>query len=132
MRLKFLIQIIKTMLRCKGYEWYSPYVRRVMEEEDESGARMRELPPVEPEKTYIGIDIPYGSDKGLATIFKGKDDKLILEEVKEIMAVVRCRDCKHYIASIKGCGRNPCIEAWERYDFCSYGEGTSRKGEQGE
>ena len=37
------------------------------------------------EKTYIGIDIPYGSDKGIATIFKRKDDKLILEEVKELM-----------------------------------------------
>ena len=39
----------------------------------------------EAEKTYIGIDIPYGSDKGIATIFKRKDDKLILEEVKELM-----------------------------------------------
>ena len=36
-------------------------------------------------KTIIGIDIPYGSDKGIATLFKGKDDKLILEEVKELM-----------------------------------------------
>lgn len=35
MRVKFLMQIIKTMLRCKGYEWYSPYVRRVMEEDNE-------------------------------------------------------------------------------------------------
>lgn len=33
MRVKFLIQIIKTMPHCKGYEWYSPYVRRVMEED---------------------------------------------------------------------------------------------------
>ena len=39
----------------------------------------------EAEKTYIGIDIPYGSDKGIATIFKRKDDKLILEEVKKLM-----------------------------------------------
>ena len=36
-------------------------------------------------KIIIGIDIPYGSDKGVATIFKGKDDKLILEEVKELI-----------------------------------------------
>lgn len=46
-------------------------------------------------KTIIGIDIPHGSDKGIATLFKGKDDKLILEEIKEIMSVVRCKDCKH-------------------------------------
>lgn len=46
-------------------------------------------------KTIIGIDISYGSDKGIATLFKGKDDKLTLEEVKEIMAVVRCKDCRH-------------------------------------
>lgn len=38
-------------------------------------------------KTIIGIDIPYGSDKGIAIIFKGKDNKLTLEEVKEIMIV---------------------------------------------
>ena len=36
--------------------------------------------------------------------------------------IVPCKDCRHYIASTKGCGRNPCIEAWESYDFCSYGE----------
>ena len=35
-------------------------------------------------KTIIGIDVPYGSDKGIATIFKRKDDKLILEKVKEL------------------------------------------------
>jgi hypothetical protein len=46
-------------------------------------------------KTIMGIDIPYGSDKGIATLFKGKDDKLILKEVKEIMSVVRCKDCMH-------------------------------------
>ena len=45
-------------------------------------------------KTIIGIDIPYGSDKGIATIFKG-NEKMVLEEVKEIMAVVRCKDCRH-------------------------------------
>ena len=41
---------------------------------------------VSAEQTIVGIDIPYGSDKGLATIFKRKDDKLILEEVKEIVS----------------------------------------------
>ena len=46
-------------------------------------------------KTIIGIDIPYGSDKGIATIFKG-NEKMVLEEVKEIMSVVRCKDCKHW------------------------------------
>lgn len=44
-------------------------------------------------KTIIGIDIPYGSDKGLATIFKG-NEKIVLEEVKEIMLVVHCEDCQ--------------------------------------
>lgn len=44
-----------------------------------------EVLSAEAEKTYIGIDIPYGSDKGIATIFKRKDDKLILEEVKKLM-----------------------------------------------
>ena len=44
-------------------------------------------------KTIIGIDIPYGSDKGLATIFKG-NEKMVLEEVKEIMLVVHCEDCQ--------------------------------------
>ena len=47
-------------------------------------------------KIIIGIDIPYGRDKGIATIFKSKDEKLTLEEVKEIMSVVRCKDCKSY------------------------------------
>lgn len=47
-------------------------------------------------KTIIGIDVPYGSDKGVVTIFKGKDEQLILKEVKEIMAVVRCKDCIHW------------------------------------
>lgn len=50
-------------------------------------------------QTIIGIDIPYGSDKGVATIFKRKDDKVVLEEVKELtgntVEVVRCKDCKH-------------------------------------
>ncbi len=49
-------------------------------------------------KTIISIDIPYGSDKGIATIFKGKDEKLMLEEVKVIMSVVRCKDYKHWYA----------------------------------
>ena len=36
-------------------------------------------------KIIVGIDTPYGSDMGIATVFKDKDDKLILKEVKEIM-----------------------------------------------
>ena len=56
-------------------------------------------------KTIIGIDIPYGSDKGIATVFKGKDDKLILEEVKELM--------RSWI---------PCSE---RLPDAEYGEGDS-------
>lgn len=74
-------------------------------------------------KTIIGIDIPYGSDKGLATLFKGKDEKMVLEEVKEIMTVVRCKDCrfnKHPstdLCPIKKAGIYPDDD-----DFCSYGE----------
>ena len=36
--------------------------------------------------------------------------------------IVRCKDCKHWGESFKGCKRNPCVEAWHRHDFCSYGE----------
>lgn len=35
-------------------------------------------------KTIITIDPPYRGDKGIATLFKGKDDKLILEAFKEL------------------------------------------------
>lgn len=51
---------------------------------DEESANMAIEALTEP-KTIIGVDIPYESDKGIATIFKHKDDKLILEEVKELM-----------------------------------------------
>ena len=43
-------------------------------------------------KIIVGIDTPYGSDKGIATVFKDKDDKLILEEVKEIMGWIPCSE----------------------------------------
>ena len=43
-------------------------------------------------KIIVGIDTPYGSDTGIATVFKGKDDKLILEEVKEIMGWIPCSE----------------------------------------
>lgn len=81
-------------------------------------------------KTIIGIDIPHGSDKGIATLFKGKDDKLILEEIKEIMSVVRCKDCKHRdhchktVAHTKK--HDGFREHWsEPIEWCSKGE---RKG----
>lgn len=78
-------------------------------------------------KTIIGIDIPYGSDKGIATVFKGKSDKLILEEVKEIMSVVRCKDCRHQdhchktVAHTKE--HDGFREHWsETIEWCSRGE----------
>lgn len=37
--IKFWIRIIKTALHIKGYEWYSPYVRRFMESEGEDGGK---------------------------------------------------------------------------------------------
>ena len=35
--IKFWIRIIKTALHVKGYEWYSPYVKRFMETEGRDG-----------------------------------------------------------------------------------------------
>lgn len=75
-------------------------------------------------KTIIGIDVPYGSDKGIATIFKG-NEKMALEEVKEIMSVVRCKDCQYR----KKVGTSYYCELDEfnvkDEDFCSWGK---RKG----
>lgn len=81
-------------------------------------------------KTIIGIDIPYGSDKGIATLFKGKDEKMVLEEVKEIMSVVRCKDCRHsrvYQTDSKGTMQTHCVafvmsRTVTDDDFCSWGE----------
>ena len=75
-------------------------------------------------KTIIGIDIPYGSDKGIATIFKG-NEKMVLEEVKEIMSVVKCKDCKHYIVEGITTQYGWCHEykhSVNEDDYCSYGE----------
>lgn len=73
-------------------------------------------------QTIIGIDIPYGNDKGIATIFKRKDDKVVLEEVKEIMAVVRCKDCKWY--GHLGCAIRIVDDSDKPNDndYCSFGE----------
>ena len=74
-------------------------------------------------KIIVGIDTPYGSDKGIATLFKGKDDKLILEDIKEVISVVRCKDCRfnkypsNDLCLIKKAGIYPDDD-----DFCSYGE----------
>lgn len=89
-------------------------------------------------KTIIGIDIPYGSDKGMATLFKGKDDKLVLEEVKEIMAVVRCKDCQFsetYQTDSSGAMALYCKAfTFQRIvtgeDFCSYGERSKNGGKE--
>ena len=76
-------------------------------------------------KIIVGIDIPYGSDMGIETVFKDKDGKLFLEEVKEIMAVVRCKDCKHYIVEGITTQYGWCHEykhSVDEDDYCSYGE----------
>ena len=75
-------------------------------------------------KIIIGIDIPYGSDKGIATIFKSKDEKLTLEEVKEIMSVVRCKDCRWCQDDYMGtwCGRVSGVRFTNADGFCSHGE----------
>ena len=82
------------------------------------------------EQTIIGIDIPYGSDKGIATLFKGKDDRLILEYIKEIMSVVRCKDCKHnhydgdtiFCMMLSGGHHGHTIQMVSEDFFCKYGE----------
>lgn len=77
-------------------------------------------------KTIIGIDIPYGSDKGIATLFKCKDGKMVLEEIKEIMSVVRCKDCRH--RDLFSCPLTD-NDFQKDDDFCSWGE---RKGGEDE
>ena len=76
-------------------------------------------------KVIVGIDTPYGSDMGIATVFKGKDDKLFLEDIKEVMTVVRCKDCKHYIVEGITTQYGWCHEykhSVDEDDYCSYGE----------
>jgi hypothetical protein len=75
-------------------------------------------------KTITGIDIPYGSDKGIATIFNG-NDKMVLEEVKEIMSVVRCKDCKNWRVSHSEDEESYCYidgRTTDSTDYCSWGE----------
>lgn len=84
----------------------------------------RAIEALQEPKTIIGIDIPYGSDKGLATVFKG-NEKMVLEEVKEIMSVVRCKNCKHYIVEGITTQYGWCYEykhSVDEDDYCSYGE----------
>ena len=95
-------------------------------------------------KVIVGIDTPYGSDMGIATVFKDKDGKLFLEDVKEIMSVVRCKDCTHrphlenengsdYGFNVRGDEMCPCVNnddgwySWMPKDnfYCGFGE---RKG----
>ena len=76
-------------------------------------------------KTIIGIDIPYGSDKGIATLFKGKNEKMVLENVKEIMAVVRCKDCIYLQKSVLDryyCLRPEACVTPKPDGFCNYGK----------
>lgn len=42
--------------------------------------------------------------------------------LKIVSHLVRCKDCKHWNGETHGCNRNPCVEPWEKTDFCSYGE----------
>lgn len=48
----------------------------------------------------------------------------ILQEWKEkdMISVVRCKECKHWNSETKGCKRNPSVEEWCDTDYCSYGE----------
>ena len=40
----------------------------------------------------------------------------------EMVAVVRCKDCRWWNSETNGCNRNPSVEAWREDDFCKYGE----------
>lgn len=80
-------------------------------------------------KTIIGIEPPYKNDKGIATFFTGKDDKLILEEIKEIVPVVRCKDCKHFTLNfVENVDGVPLIVAHEICSFWGDGCKTSQEG----
>ena len=80
-------------------------------------------------RTIIGIEPPYRNDKGIATFFTGKDDKLILEEIKEIIPVVRCKDCKHFTLNfVENVDGVPLIVAHEICRFWGDGCKTSQEG----
>lgn len=108
-------------------------VKGIVPDEYDMEALRMAIEALQEPKTIIGIDIPYGSDKGLAALFKGKDDKLILEEVKEIMSVVRCKDCVYCEPYAINTGEDCMTGLWcgknqkdiTLQDFCSWGE---RKG----
>lgn len=80
-------------------------------------------------KTIIGIEPPYKNDKGIVTFFTGKDDKLILEEIKEIVPVVRCKDCKYFTLNfVENVDGVPLIVAHEICSFWGDGCKTSQEG----
>lgn len=45
-----------------------------------------------------------------------------IAEIKGMVEVVRCQDCKYWVYNFNGCSRNPCTEPWYATDFCNYGE----------
>lgn len=53
---------------------------------------------------------------------KGTSYSLEVVADTDFVNVVRCKDCKYWNGQTKGCVRNPCVEAWRKNDFCSYGE----------
>lgn len=73
------------------------------------------------------IDADALSEKLCETTIFIKDGEVFQRMINDAptvdaVEVVRCKDCKHWGESFKGCKRNPCVEAWHRHDFCSYGE----------
>lgn len=54
---------------------------------EEAIERIMAIEALQEPKKIIGIDMPYGSDKGVKTIFKVADGKISLEEVEEIKPV---------------------------------------------
>lgn len=49
-------------------------------------------------------------------------DALKEYENEDVVEVVRCKDCRHWVSNMRGCGRNPSVESWKEDDYCSYGE----------
>lgn len=78
-------------------------------------------------KTIIAMDPQYKNDKGFAMVFNGIDNKLVLEEVHEITAVVRCENCRHANECHKSVHYtrnelNTVAIGYSPIEWCSHGE----------
>ena len=125
--IKFWIRIIKTALHVKGYEWYSPYVRRAMEEDNEKPKyKLGERIVLPAQITKITItsqdELEYGVE-----LF---DDVLDESEIDEYNSKLNNPDdslftedseaCKEQESKLDLISREQAIEAVEKlYDWLS-------------